>query len=175
MAKKKKIITKNNNVKTNMNDEIDEVRKSVKEHSGELAKLGSELSEIQFNYKVVNKTNAQYWQKRIEEFKRYHEHGMRYYKEVHTLMNIVGKDEAGLFLLSISKLHQLGEKLQESLEGIKQNPSIMSSKDKQQSKWSKDLREQLIEQSNNILSHEKNMNVSFREFYEKHLKKLLED
>ena len=157
-----------------MNEEIDEIKKSVKIFSDELARIGSELSEIQFNYKVLDKTDSQYWKKRIEDFEKHHNKGMEYYKKAHSLIDLVEKDQAGMFLLSISKLHQLGEKLQTVLEEIEQNPSVMSSKDKQLSKWSKELKEKLIEQSNDMLHHEKDMNTNFREFYEKHLKKLLD-
>ncbi|QUC63839.1 hypothetical protein NsoK4_05045 [Nitrosopumilus sp. K4] len=158
-----------------MDKEITEITESLKIHSNELAKLGSELSEIQFNYKVLDKTDHTYWEKRVDDFKKYHDKGMEYYKKIHSMMSLVEKDEAGMFLLRISKLHQLGDKLFELLGEVKENPNIMSSKDKQQSKWSKELKEQLIEQSNKTLHHEMDMNANFREFYEKHLKKLLED
>ncbi|EPA05191.1 hypothetical protein BG20_I2265, partial [Candidatus Nitrosarchaeum limnium BG20] len=49
------------------------------------------------------------------------------------------------------------------------------SKDKQQSKWSKDLREKLIESNTLCMNHEKNMNKIFRGFYEKHLKDFLKE
>ena len=47
----------------------------------------------------------------------------------------------------------------------------MNLKDKQQSRWSKDLRDQLIKSNNECLDHEKRMNVFFKEFYEKNLMK----
>ena len=50
----------------------------------------------------------------------------------------------------------------------------MASKDKQQSKWSKELKEKMIECSNENLDHEINMNKDFRKFYEMRLKKILE-
>ena len=157
-----------------MNRNIDEIKASVKEQSAHLAKIGRELSEIRFNYKVLDKTETKYWQKRIEDFKRYHQKGIEYYIQAHSLMNLVEKEKAGMFLLSVSKLRQLGTRLLELLEEVKQNPSIMSSKDKQQSKWSKELKEQLIECSNRNLNQETGMNSNFREFYDKHLKNLLE-
>lgn len=157
-----------------MNEDADQIRIQAKKCSEALAKLGMELSEIQFNYKVLDKTKAEYWGKRVEDFKKYHEKGLEYYTQVHTMMNIVEKEKAGMFLLNMSKLRQLGTKLLELLEKIEENPSIMSSKDKQQSKWSKDLKEELIECSNKNLRHEMDMNTDFREFYEKHLKEILE-
>ncbi|PIW31603.1 MAG: hypothetical protein COW27_06260 [Nitrosopumilales archaeon CG15_BIG_FIL_POST_REV_8_21_14_020_37_12] len=157
-----------------MMDDTDEIKESAKNHSKILAKIGTELSEIQFNFKVLDKTSADYWQKRIEHFKKYHKKGMEYYAEAHLLMSLVEKENAGLFLLSMSKLRQLGAKLIEILEKVKENPTIMSSKDKQQSRWSKELKEELIQYSNKNIQLEKEMNVKFREFYDKHLKKLLE-
>ncbi|MDH3191343.1 MAG: hypothetical protein OEM18_01470 [Nitrosopumilus sp.] len=157
-----------------MSKNIENIKKSAKEKSDNLAKIGRDLSEIRFNYKVLDKTETKYWQKRIEDFKKYHKKGIEYYIQAHSLMNLVEKEKAGLFLLSISKLRQLGAKLLEILEEVKQNPSIMSSRDKQQSKWSKELKEKLIECSNKNLHQETDMNSNFREFYDKHLKNLLE-
>ena len=154
-------------------DEITEdVKKSIEKYSENLARLGSGLSEIQFNYRVLDKNNSKYWEDRLEHFKKYHQKGIEYYTQVHLIMNIVEKEKAGLFLLNLSKLRQLGRKLLNLLEQIKENPSVMHSKDKQQSKWSKELREQLIECSDKNLNLEKDMNDNFREFYEKHLRNL---
>ena len=157
-----------------MTEELEKLKKSAKEHSDNLAKLGKELSEIQFNYKVIENTTKQYWQNRINEFKKYNEKGTEYYTQAHALMNLADKEKSGLFLLSISKLHQMGLKLVTNMEEVKQNPSVIKSKDKQQSKWSKELREKLIESSNACLHHEMDMNRFFREFYETHLKNILE-
>jgi hypothetical protein len=57
---------------------------------------------------------------------------------------------------------------------IKENPSIIDSKDKQQSQWSKKIKESMLELSTNCLENEKNMNLNFRKFYDKEIKKLLE-
>lgn len=157
-----------------MTEELEKLKKLAKEHSDSLAKLGKELSEIQFNYKVIEDTSEQYWQNRINEFKKYNEKGTEYYTQAHALMNLADKEQSGLFLLSISKLRQLGLKLITNMEEVKQNPSVIKSKDKQQSKWSKELREKTIESSNACLHHEMDMNKFFREFYETHLKKILE-
>jgi len=155
-------------------DDIVNIQSNAKKYSDKLAKLGMELANIQFNFKVQEKTDVKYWQKRIDDFKKYQQKGMEYYEQVHLLMNLVEKEKAGLFLLSMSKLQQLGTKLLTLLEKVKENPSIVSTKDKQQSKWSKEIKEQLIDHSNKMLHHEMEMNTNFREFYEKHLKKLLE-
>src|SRR3989338_3219517 len=157
-----------------MEKSCSKLEKSAKEYSDNLAKLGKELSEIQFNYKVIVNTTEQYWQKRVNEFKKYNEKGTEYYTQAQALMNLVDKEKSGLFLLSISKLRQLELKLLKNMEEVKQNPSIIKSKDKQQSKWSKELREKLIESSNACLHHEMDMNKFFREFYETHLKNILE-
>lgn len=157
-----------------MSDNLNDLKKSVKVYSDNLAKLGKGLSEIKFNYKVLNETKEDYWEKRIESFKKYQQKGIEYYTQAHTLMNLVEVEKAGIFLLSISKLHQLGIKLLELFEEIKQNPDIMSSKDKQLSKWSKEIKDQLIEYSDKTLKLETDMNTNFRQFYDKHLKILLE-
>jgi len=158
-----------------MTEDLEKLKKTAKEYSNNLANLGKDLSEIQFNYKVIENPTEQYWQKRINEFKKYNEKGTEYYTQAHALMSLVDKEQSGLFLLSISKFRQMGLKLITNMEEVKQNPSIIKSKDKQQSKWSKELREKLIESSNACLHHEMDMNRFFREFYEKYLKNILEE
>ena len=157
-----------------MVEDLEKLKKSAKEHSDNLARLGKELSEIQFNYKVIENATEQYWQNRINKFKKYNEKGTEYYTQIHALMNLIDKEQAGLFLLNISKLRQNELKLLTNMEEVKQHPSIIKSKDKQQSKWSKELREKLIESNNACMHHEINMNKFFREFYEAHLKNILE-
>ena len=157
-----------------MSQDQEKLKKSAKEHSKKLAKLGMELGEIQFSYKVEEKPNKEYWQKRIDDFKKYNEIGMKYYNEVCSLMNLVNKEESQMFLLRTSKFHQLGLTLIEIMEKIKENPSIVDPKDKHQSQWSRKIRDQITEHSNNCLRYEMDINTSFREFYEKHLKKILE-
>ena len=157
-----------------MSQDQENLKKSAKEYSEKLAKLGVELSEIQFSYKVEEKPSKEYWQNRIDDFKKYSEKGMEYYNQVYSLMNLVNKEESQIFLLSASKFRQLGLKLIKIMEKIKENPSIMDSKDKQHSKWSKEIRDQITEHSNTCIHYEKDMNTSFREFYEKYLKKILE-
>jgi len=157
-----------------MSDDQENLKKSAKAHSEKLAKLGMELSEIQFSYKIENKPSKEYWQKRIDDFKKYNEIGMKYYNQVYSLMNLVNKEESQMFLLRTSKFHQLALALIEIMEKIKENPSIMNSKDKQQSQWSREIRDQITEHGNKCLRYEMDINTSFREFYEKHLKKILE-
>jgi hypothetical protein len=84
-------------------------------------------------------------------------------------MSLVNEEQSSIFLLRMSKLQQLGMKLLEDMEKVKQNPSSMDLKDKQQSKWSKEIRERLLKSNNDCLNHEKRMNVFFKEFYEKYL------
>ena len=150
------------------------LKKSVKEHSEKLAKLGMELGEIKFSYKVEEKPSKEYWKKRIIGFKKYNEKALEYYNQAHSMMSLVNKEESQMFLLRTSKFRQLGLALLEIMEKIKENPSITDSKDKQQSLWSKEVKNQITEISNKCLTHEKDMNTSFREFYQKNLKKILE-
>jgi hypothetical protein len=157
-----------------MSDEQEKIKKSAKEYSEKLAKLGVKLAEVQFSYKIEENSSKEYWQNRINDFKKYNEMGMKYYNQVYSLMNLVNKEESQLFLLSTSKFHQLGLILIEIMEKIKENPSIVDTKDKQQSKWSREIKDQIIEHGNKCLRLEMDINTSFREFYEKHLKKILE-
>ena len=157
-----------------MSEDKESLKKSAKEHSDKLAKLGMELGEIQFSYRIDEKTTKEYWQKRIDDFKKYSEIGMNYYNQIHSLMNLINKEESQIFLLRVSKFRQLGLTLIEIMEKIKENPSISNSKDKQQSQWSKEIQNQITEHSKKCLRHEMDMNTSFREFYEKNLKKMIE-
>jgi len=152
----------------------EKLKKSAKEHSDKLAKLGMELGEIQFSYKIEEKVTKEYWQQRMEDFKNYNEKGLEYYNQVHAMMDLVNKEEAQRFLLHVSQFRQLSKTLLEAMEKIKENPSIIDSKDKQQSQWSKEIKNQITEQSRKCLRHEMDMNSSFREFYDKHLKSILE-
>jgi len=150
------------------------LKKLAKEYSEKLAKLGMDLGRNQFSYKIENKPSKEYWQKRIIDFKKYSEKGLEYYNQTYSLMNLVNTEEAQMFLLRTSKFHQLGTTLIEIMEKIEKNPSIMNSKDKQQSMWSRKIKEEIMEYSNKCLQHEKDMNALFRKHYEKYLKKILE-
>lgn len=157
-----------------MSQDPEDIKKSAKKNSDKLAKLGMELGEIQFSYRIDEKSTKEYWQKRIKDFKNYSEKAQEYYSQVHSMMNLVNKEEAQMFLLRSSKFRQLGTKLIEIMEKIEENPTIIDPKDKQQSQWSKEIKNQITEHSNKCLRHEMDMNTTFREFYEKHLKKILE-
>lgn len=157
-----------------MGQNPEDVKKIAKKNSDNLSKLGMELGEIQFSYRIDEKPTKEYWQKRIKDFKNYSEKAQEYYSQVHFMMNLVNKEEAQMFLLRSSKFRQLGIKLIKIMEKIEENPTIIDSKDKQQSQWSKEIKNQITEQSNQCLRHEMDMNTTFREFYEKHLKKMLE-
>ena len=157
-----------------MSQDQGNLKESVKKHSEKLAKLGIELGKIQFSYKIEEKTSKEYWEYRIENFKKYNEKGLEYYNQVYAIMNLVNKEQSQMFLLRASKFQQLSVTLVEIMEKIKENPTIVDPKDKQQSKWSKEIKNQITEHSNKCLQHEKDTNTLFREFYEKHLKKILE-
>ena len=157
-----------------MDQSPENLKKLVKEHSEKLEKLGIGLAKNQFSYKIENKPSKEYWKKRIVDFKEYTEKGLEYYNQVHNLINLVNGEEAQMFLLRISKFHQIGTTLIEIMSKIEKNPSIMNSKDKQQSMWSKEVKQGIIEYSDKCLQHEKDMNMLFREYYEKYLKKILE-
>jgi hypothetical protein len=89
-------------------------------------------------------------------------------------MNIINREESQMFLLRIGKFRQIGLVFIEIMEKIKENPTIMDKKDKQQSQWSKKIKNQITEQSNTSLNFEMDMNSSFREFYDKQVKEILE-
>ncbi len=142
--------------------------KTTREYSQKLEKLGVELSKIQYDFKIKDKSSEKYWIKRIKAFNNYHEKTIEYFTQSYALMSLANEEQSDMFLLKISKLRQLGGKLLEDMEKLKQKPSIMNLKDKQQSRWSIELREQLIKSNNDCLNHEKHMNIFFKEFYEKY-------
>ena len=150
------------------------LKRTIDKISVKLTKLGTELAEIKFSYKVEAKPSKEYWEKRMNEFKKYNEKGLEYYNQVYAMMNLINKEESQMFLLRTSKFRQLGLELLEIMQKIKNNPSITDPKDKQQSLWSKDIKNKITEQSNKCLNHEREMNLSFRNFYQKELKKISE-
>ena len=157
-----------------MSQDPENIKKSLKEHGEKLAKLGMELGKIQFSYKIKRETSKDYWQKRIDDFKKYHTKALEYYNQVHAMMNLANKEESQMFLLRTSKFRQLTLTLIEIMEKIKENPSIIDPKDRQQSQWSREIKDEVIEYSDKCLRHERDMNSLFREFYEKHLKSMIE-
>lgn len=156
-----------------MSENQETLKKSIEEISVKLAKLGTELAKIKFSYKVIKKPSKEYWEKRMKEFRRYNEKCLEYYNQVHAMMNLINKEESQMFLLRTSKFRQLGLELLEIMQKIKDNPSITDTKDKQQSQWSKEIKNKITEQSNKCLNHERDMNKSFRDFYENELKQIL--
>ena len=157
-----------------MSEDTENFKNKLQVHSKELTKLGSILAKEQFSYKIEEKTSKKYWQERIKQFKKYNETALEYYNQVQSMMNVIDKDKGRLFLLDISKFHQLGIKLIKIMETIEETPSIIDSKDKQQSHWSKKTKKDISETSVECLDHEKYMNMSFREFYNSNIKKILE-
>ncbi|MBT5200652.1 MAG: hypothetical protein HOK63_06025 [Thaumarchaeota archaeon] len=153
-----------------MSKNPEELKKIVKEYNEKLAKLGTELAKSQFSYKVEEKTDEKYWIQRIANFKKHNEKSLEYYNEVYSMIKEVKEDEAEIFLLGIAKFRQTGVELLNTMTKIIENPSIIKSKDTQQSQWSKDIRKKLTEQSDECLRFEKEINTSFREFYDKFVK-----
>ena len=157
-----------------MNQGSEEFKEKIVEQSKKLTQLGSILAKNQFSYKIEEKISKEYWHKRIEHLAKYNETSLAYYSQVQKMMNLINIEEAQMFLLQTSKFHQLGTELINLMQQIEENPSIINSKDKQQSEWSKKIKENMVELSNKCLENEKNMNLNFRKFYEKEIKKILE-
>ena len=157
-----------------MNQESDNIKKKIQEQSKKLAELGLTLAKSQFTYKIEEKVSKEYWQEKIKDLEKYNQTSLEYYSQVQKMMILINKNEAQMFLLQTSKFHQLGTELIKLMCQIKENPSIIDSKDKQQSQWSKKIKESILELSTNCLENEKNMNLNFRKFYDKEIKKLLE-
>ena len=157
-----------------MSQNSEDIKKKVQEKSEKLAELGFTLTKNQFSYKIEEKISKEYWQKRIKNLTKYNEISLEYYTQIQNLMNLVNKEEAQRFLLQTSKFHQLGTELVKLMQQIEENPSIIDSKDKQQSQWSKKIKEKIIEYSKNCLENEKNMNLNFRKFYDTEIKKILQ-
>ena len=157
-----------------MSQNSEDIKKKVQEKSEKLAELGFTLTKNQFSYKIEEKISKEYWQKRIKNLTKYNEISLEYYTQIQNLMNLINKEEAQMFLLQTSKFHQLGTELIKLMQQIEENPSIINSKDKQQSQWSKKIKEKIIEYSRNCLENEKNMNLNFRKFYDLEIKEILQ-
>ena len=157
-----------------MSQNSEDIKKKVQEKSEKLAELGFTLTKNQFSYKIEEKISKEYWQKRIKNLTKYNEISLEYYTQIQNLMNLINKEEAQMFLLQTSKFHQLGTELIKLMQQIEENPSIINSKDKQQSQWSKKIKEKIIEHSKNCLENEKNMNLNFRRFYDAEIKKIIQ-
>ena len=157
-----------------MSQDSEEIKIRIQEQSKKLTELGSILAKNQFTYKIEEKISKEYWQKRIQDLTKYNEISLAYYSQVQKMMNLINIEEAQMFLLQTSKFHQLGTELIKLMRQIEENPSIISSKDKQQSQWSKKIKEKILEVSSKCLENEKNMNLNFRKFYDKEIKTILE-
>ena len=157
-----------------MSQNSENIKKKVQEKSEKLAELGFTLTKNQFSYKIEEKISKEYWQKRIKNLTKYNEISLEYYTQIQNLMNLINREKAQMFLLQTSKFHQLGTELIKLMQQIEENPSIINSKDKQQSQWSKKIKEKIIEYSRNCLENEKNMNLNFRKFYDTEIKKILQ-
>ena len=157
-----------------MSQDSEEIKIRIQEQSKKLTELGSILAKNQFTYKIEEKTSKEYWQKRIQDLTKYNETSLAYYSQVQKMMNLINIEEAQMFLLQTSKFHQLGTELIKLMYQIEENPSIISSKDKQQSQWSKKIKEKILQVSSKCLENEKNMNLNFRKFYDKEIKTILE-
>ena len=157
-----------------MSQDSEEIKIRIQEQSKKLTELGSILAKNQFTYKIEEKISKEYWQKRIQDLTKYNEISLAYYSQVQKMMNLINIEEAQMFLLQTSKFHQLGTELIKLMYQIEENPSIISSKDKQQSQWSKKIKEKILEVSSKCLENEKNMNLNFRKFYDKEIKTILE-
>ena len=157
-----------------MSQDSEEIKIRIQEQSKKLTELGSILAKNQFTYKIEEKISKEYWQKRIQDLTKYNEISLAYYSQVQKMMNLINIEEAQMFLLQTSKFHQLGTELIKLMRQIEENPSIISSKDKQQSQWSKKIKEKILQVSSKCLENEKNMNLNFRKFYDKEIKIILE-
>ena len=157
-----------------MSQDSEEIKIRIQEQSKKLTELGSILAKNQFTYKIEEKISKEYWQKRIQDLTKYNEISLAYYSQVQKMMNVINIEEAQMFLLQTSKFHQLGTELIKLMRQIEENPSIISSKDKQQSQWSKKIKEKILQVSSKCLENEKNMNLNFRKFYDKEIKTILE-
>ena len=140
---------------------------SISEQRKNLENLGMELALNQYSFKIKETKSEQYWEQRIKEFENYHEKTIEYFMEAYNLIKMVDKNQSPPLLLRIGKLKQLGTKLLENMKTIKENPSMMDTKDAQQSKWSIQQREKLLEANEECKNHEKHLNIFFRETYEK--------
>ena len=157
-----------------MSQDSEEIKIRIQEQSKKLTELGSILAKNQFTYKIEEKISKEYWQKRIQDLTKYNEVSLAYYSQVQKMMNLINIEESQMFLLQTSKFHQLGTELIKLMRQIEENPSIISSKDKQQSQWSKKIKEKILQVSSKCLENEKNMNLNFRKFYDKEIKTILE-
>ena len=147
----------------------------IARHVRIITKIGSEIAKTKFSYKVKDTADQKYWTRRADEHEIYFEKSATYYNHAYQLMKIISAKDSDAFLLAVSKFHQLKTKQMEILTKIANNPTIMKAKDKQQSAWSKNTRDDIIGNSTMCLEHEKYMSGLFRKFTEMHQKDISRD
>ncbi len=152
---------------------MEQIEKLI-ELSKELSKIGLEVTQINFNYKIERNKDSKFWKSKLENFQKYSEKCISYYNICFSILKLFSLEESQIFLFKISKYRQMTLKIEKLIDEIIKNPAIMSSKDMQQSKWSKDSKINFTESFQNCLTHEKDMNSKFNEFYEKNIKNQLE-
>ena len=55
---------------------------SIKEYEKNIEKLGTELSAIQYNFKIKNESSEKYWVRKIQGFGNYHKKTIEYFTQV---------------------------------------------------------------------------------------------
>jgi hypothetical protein len=148
---------------------MEQIEKVI-ELSKELSRIGLEVNKINFNYKIETNKDSKFWKTKLENFQNYTEKCISYYNVCYSILKLFNSEESQIFLFKISKYRQMTTKIEKFIEEIIKNPAIMSSKDMQQSKWSKESKMNFTESFQNCLTHEKDMNSKFNEFYEKNIK-----
>ncbi|RNJ77031.1 MAG: hypothetical protein D9C04_05055 [Nitrosopumilus sp. B06] len=133
-----------------------------------LAGIAAEIQDMKFSYKVKKSKSPDYWKHRADEFARYVSKATEYYTQAYHIMKQKDGHEAGMFLLYTGKFGQITSELLDTMKKIVENPSVMN-QGRQQSRWSREIRDHLIRYSNLCLNQEKDMNAKFRKFCQKHL------
>ena len=65
-----------------MSHDSENFKNTIERKSKKLAELGSILAKNQFTYKIQEKTTKAYWEKRVQELKKYDETSLAYYNEI---------------------------------------------------------------------------------------------
>ena len=152
---------------------MDNNTSTLNKHGEKLSEIAENLTQMHFSYKVKERSGKKYWKNRVADFEQYMRISTDYYTHARATIALIDKEESDRFLLLMAKMQQDKTALAKTIKEIATNPSIMDSRDRQQSKWSKDVKERLIQQSDQCLQHEKKMNQTFRDFYEKNFAKTL--
>ena len=141
---------------------------SVGEHSRALSELGAAIAGMGFSYKVRYESGREYWEKRVDQHERYFAKSAEYYGRAYQMMGLIDGGQAGAFLPMLERFHKLRARQMGVLEKIRQRPGIMERGARQQSRWSRDARDEIIDSSNECLEHERVMSRFLREFYGRH-------